>query len=76
MSFISNTAHDPSLPYKPCRLTTHLADKVYTSAGEAASARHAMAVLQVFQAKVLQSIDGSSTTVDAMKDVQAATDLF
>ncbi len=39
---------DFSLPSKPCRTTAHLANKAYASDGEAASALHAMAVLQVF----------------------------
>ncbi len=43
---------DISLPSKPCRTTVHLANKAYASDGEAASALHAMAVLQVFQAKL------------------------
>ncbi len=46
---------DISLPLKPCRTTAHLANKTYASDGEAASALHAMAVLQVFQAKLLQA---------------------
>ena len=49
-----------SLPSKPCRFTAHQADKAYASAGEAASALHAMAILQVFQAKLLQSLDGGA----------------
>lgn len=39
------------VPSKLCRLTAHLADKAYASAGEAVSVLHSMAVLQVFQAK-------------------------
>lgn len=54
----------------PCRLTAHLADKAYASAGEAASALHSMAVLQVFQAKLLQSLDSGNVDADAMKDLR------
>ncbi len=66
---------DISLPSKPCRLTAHLASKAYSSAGEGASALHAMAVLQVFQAKLLQSLEGGSVAPDAVNDLRAATDI-
>ncbi len=52
---------DISLPSKPCRTTAHLANKAYASDGEAASALHAMAVLQVFQAKLQQAAGGGSS---------------
>ncbi len=48
---------DISLPSKPCRTTGHLANKAYASDGEAASVLHAMTVLQVFQAKLLQAAE-------------------
>ncbi len=65
---------DISLPSKPCRTTAHLANKAYASDGEAASALHVMAVLQVFQAKLLQAAEGGALTVKATKDLRAATD--
>ncbi len=65
---------DISLPSKPCRTTAHLANKAYASDGEAASALHAMAVLQVFQAKLLQTTEGGVLTPEATKDLRAATD--
>ncbi len=65
---------DISLPSKPCRTTAHLANKAYASDGEAASALHAMAVLQVFQAKLLQAAEGGALTAEATKDLRAATD--
>ncbi len=65
---------DISLPSKPCRTTAHLANKAYASDGEAASALHAMAVLQVFQAKLLQAAEGGALTPEATKDLRAATD--
>ncbi len=40
----------------------------------AASALHAMAVLQVFQAKLLQTAEGGVLTPEATKDLRAATD--
>ncbi len=65
---------DISLPSKPCRTTAHLVNKAYASDGEAASALHAMAVLQVFQAKLLQAAEGGALTAEATKDLRAATD--
>ncbi len=65
---------DISLPSKPCRTTAHLINKAYASDGEAASALHAMAVLQVFQAKLLQAAEGGVLTPEATKDLRAATD--
>ncbi len=46
-------------PSKPCRTTAALAGRSYASAGQAASVLHSMAVLQVFQAKLLSSMDES-----------------
>ncbi len=65
---------DISLPSKPCRMTAHLASKAYSSAGEGASALHAMAVLQMFQAKLLQSLEGGTASPEALNDLRAATD--
>ncbi|XP_067248166.1 uncharacterized protein [Chanodichthys erythropterus] len=60
--------------FHPFRLTTHLADKAYTFAGEAASVLHEIEVLQVFQIKLLQSLDSGIINVDAVKDLLAVTD--
>ncbi len=38
------------------------------------SALHAMAVLQVFQAKLLQSLEGGTSSPEAVSDLRAATD--
>ncbi len=65
---------DISLPSKPCRMTAHLANKAYSSAGQGASALHAMAVLQVFQAKLLQSMEGGTASPEAVDNLRAATD--
>ncbi len=40
-------------PSKPCRMTSALAGRAYSLAGQTASALHSMAVLQVFQDKLL-----------------------
>ena len=64
-----------ALPSKPCRTTSAMAGRAYTSAGQAASALHTMAILQVFQAKLLRSLDESSPSEPAFRDLRSATDL-
>ncbi|KAL0182554.1 hypothetical protein M9458_021929, partial [Cirrhinus mrigala] len=46
-------------PSKPCRTASDLANRAYAAAGQAGSELHTMAVLQVFQAKLLRSMDES-----------------
>ncbi len=65
---------DISLPSKPCRMTAHLASKAYSLAGDGASALHALAVLQVFQAKLLQSLEGGTFLTDVVNDLRKAMD--
>ncbi len=48
-----------SHPSKPCRSTSVLAGCAYSVAGQAASALHSMALLQVFQAKMLANEEAS-----------------
>lgn len=58
-----------------CRLTSHIADKAYAAtSGEAISALHTMAVLQVFQAQLLKSLDKGGADPEAFKDLRAGTD--
>ncbi|KAI2646291.1 Platelet glycoprotein V [Labeo rohita] len=64
-----------SHPSKPCRTTSALAGRAYTSAGQAASALHSMAILQVFQAKLLAQSDKSALDPATMTDLRSATDL-
>lgn len=63
---------DLILPSKLCTFKAHLADKAYASAGEAASTLHFMAILQVFQAKLRQSLDGGIVDVDVVKYLPVA----
>ncbi|RXN13932.1 guanylate cyclase 2G-like protein [Labeo rohita] len=65
---------DISLLSKLCRTTTHLANKAYAADSEAASVLHAMAVLQVFQAKLLQMVEGRALTPNVVNDLRAAMD--
>lgn len=64
-----------ALPSKPCRTTSAMAGRAYTSAGQAASSLHTMAILQVFQAKLLRSLDESSSSEPAFRDLRSTTDL-
>ncbi|XP_048036007.1 sialoadhesin-like [Megalobrama amblycephala] len=59
-----------ALPSKPCRTTSTLASRAYASAGQAASALHTMAIFQVFQAKLLRSMDESGFDAPAFRDLQ------
>ncbi len=62
-------------PSKPCRMTSALAGRAYSSAGQAASALHSMAVLQVFQAKLPHSMDESNPNPAAFSELRSVTDL-
>ncbi len=62
-------------PSKPCRTTSALAGRSYASAGQAASALHSMAVLQVYQAKLLSAVDESEPDPATLRELRSATDL-
>ncbi len=62
-------------PSKPCRTTSALAGCSYASAGQAASALHSMAVLQVYQTKLLSAIDESEPDPATLRELRSATDL-
>ncbi len=64
-----------SHPSKPCRTTSALAGRSYASAGQAASALHSMAVLQVYQAKLLSAIDESEPDPATLRELRSTTDL-
>ncbi len=64
----------PCLPSKACKLTAALAAKAYSAAGQAASALHAMAILQVHQAKALKQVHKGSTDLGLMQELPTATD--
>ncbi|KAI2656146.1 hypothetical protein H4Q32_012983 [Labeo rohita] len=55
--------------------TSALAGRAYTSAGQAASALHSMAILQVFQAKLLAQSDKSALDPATLTELRSATDL-
>ncbi len=63
----------PRLPSKACKLTAALAAKAYSAAGQAASALHAMAILQVHQAKALKQVHEGSTDPGLMQELRTST---
>ncbi len=52
----SNLRGDPCLPSRACKYSSGLTGSAYRACGEAASALHAMALLQVHQAKALKDL--------------------
>ncbi|KAI2653984.1 Phosphatidylinositol 4-kinase pik1 [Labeo rohita] len=63
----------PRLPSKACKLSSALAVKGF-SAGQAASALHAMAILQVHQAKALKELHQGGPDPRLMQELRTATD--
>ncbi len=61
-------------PSKPCRATSALTGCTYSAAGQAALVLHSMAVLQVFQVKMLAS-EEAGLDAASLRDVRSATDL-
>ncbi|KAI2651032.1 ORF V: Enzymatic polyprotein [Labeo rohita] len=64
----------PHLPSKACKFSSALAGRTYHAAGQAATALHAMATLQVYQAKVLKHLHDKGPDQGAMEELRAATD--
>ncbi|CAM4463382.1 unnamed protein product [Leuciscus chuanchicus] len=64
-----------ALPSKACRATSTLHSRAYTAAGQAASALHTMATLQIFQANLLRKLDEEGTEAVNVADLRSATDL-
>ncbi|KAI2653956.1 Transmembrane protein 255B [Labeo rohita] len=64
----------PHLPSRACEFSSALAGRTYHAAGQAATALHAMATLQVYQAKVLKHLHKRGSDQGAMEELRAATD--
>ncbi len=64
----------PRLPSKACKLTAALVAKAYSAAGQAASALHTMAILQVHQAKWLKQVHEGSTDPGLIQKLCTVTD--
>ena len=64
-----------ALPSKACRTTSALAGRAFAASGQAASALHSMAVLQILQADLLRELDEKGSDHTALTDLRSATDL-
>ncbi len=66
---------EPCLPSLACKYSLGLTGSAYRACGEAASALHAMALLQVHQAKALRDLHGGGHDLAVLHELRAATDL-
>ncbi len=66
---------EPSLPSRACKHSSDLTGRAYQACGEAASALHAMALLQVHQAKALRDLHEGGHDPQVHHELRAATDL-
>ena len=64
-----------ALPSKACRTTSALAGRAFAASGQAASALHSMAILQILQADLLRELDEKGSDQSAFTDLRSATDL-
>ncbi len=66
---------EPCLPSRACKYSSGLTGSAYRACGEAASALHAMALLQVHQAKALRDLHKGGHDLAFLHELRAATDL-
>ena len=66
---------EPCLPSRACKYSSDLTGKAYKACGEAASAVHAMALLQVHQAKALKNLHEGGHDPQVLQELRIATDL-
>ncbi len=66
---------NPRLPSRACRFSSALTPKAHGAAGQAASTLHAMALLQVHQAKALKQLRGGDADPGVLQELRTATDL-
>ncbi len=66
---------DPCLPSRACKYLSGLTGSACRAWGEAASALHAMALLQVHQAKALKDLHEGGHDLAVLHELRAATDL-
>ncbi|KAI2661278.1 Sorbicillinoid biosynthetic cluster transcription factor sor4 [Labeo rohita] len=64
----------PRLPSRACKFSSALVAKAYAASGQAASALHAMAILQVYQAKVLKNLHEGVPDPELLHELRSATD--
>ncbi len=66
---------NPLLPSRACRHSSALTGSAYAACGEVASALHAMALLQVHQAKALKDLHEGCHDPGVLSELRTATDL-
>ncbi len=66
---------EPCLPSRACKYSSGLTGSAYRACGEVASALHAMALLQVHQAKALRDLHEGGQNLAVLLELRAATDL-
>ncbi len=66
---------EPCLPSRACKYSSGLTGSAYRACGEAASALHAMALLQVHQAKALRDLHEGGHDLAVLHELHAAMDL-
>ncbi len=66
---------NPLLPSRACRHSSALTGSAYAACGEAASALHTMALLQVHQAKALRDLHEGGHDPGFLSELRTATDL-
>ncbi len=66
---------NPRLPSRACKFSSALTAKAYGAAGQAASALHAITLLQVHQAKALKQLHEGDADPGVLQELRTATDL-
>ncbi len=66
---------NPRLPSRACKFSSALKAKAYGAAGQAGSALHAMALLQVHQAKALKQLHEGGADPGVLQELRTATNL-
>ncbi len=66
---------NPRLPSRACKFSSTLTDKAYSAAGQAASALHAIALLQVHQAKALKQLHKGGADPGVLQELRTVMDL-
>ncbi len=72
----SSSLKAPALPSAALTTTSRLNGRAYVAAGQAGGALHTMAVLQAYQADLLNDLDeGKGLSLEAVEELYRTTDL-
>lgn len=73
---VASSLKVPVFPSKPCQMTSRLVGKAYVVVGKASGALHTMAVLQTYQANLLNDLDqGEGLSPEVVLDLRRSKDL-